>query len=129
MQAVFAEDARLVRPGGQAMVGPQDILTSQTQSFARLRATHHVTCDHVIDVDGDSAQVRATLTAMHLRDPGEGDPCTLESYFLAGDVIHAEARRTPSGRRVTKLEVRVVWRTGAGFSSMLQAGKPPADAS
>lgn len=62
---------------------------------------------------------------MHLWDHGEGDPCSIESYFLAGDVIRAGARRTPSGWRLTGLEVRTVWRTGAGFGSMLQTGGPP----
>ncbi len=111
------------------MVGPHDILAGQTQSFARFRATHHVTSDYVIEVNGDTAQVRANLTAMHLWDHGEGDPCWIESYFFVGDVIRAGARRTPSGWRLTGLEVRTVWRTGADFGSMLQTGGPPSAAS
>lgn len=45
VEAVFAGDGRLIRPNGSAMVGPHDILAGQTQSFARFRATHHVTSD------------------------------------------------------------------------------------
>ncbi len=122
VEAAFASDGRLVRPNGAAMVGPADILSSQTESFARFRATHHVTSDYVIDVDEDAATLRANLTAMHLWDQGQGDPASLESYFLAGDVIHAKARHTPAGWRLSELAVRCVWRTGGGFGAMLQTG-------
>lgn len=129
VEAAFAGEGRLVRPNGSAIVGPQDILASQTQSFGRFRATHHMTSDYVIKVDGDTAELRANLTAMHLWGHGEGDPHSIESYFLAGDVIRAGARRTPSGWRLTELEVYTVWRTGGGFSSMAQTGGPPPAAS
>lgn len=124
VKAAFAGEGRVVRPNGSAMVGPQDILAGQTQSFARFHATHHVTSDYVIEVDGDTAGLRANLTAMHLWGHGEGDPHSIENYFLAGDVIRAGARRTPSGWRLTELEVNTVWRTGGGFSSMAQTSGP-----
>jgi hypothetical protein len=54
------------------MVGSADILASQTESFARFRATQHVASEHVIDVDGDTATLRADLIAMHLWDQATG---------------------------------------------------------
>lgn len=82
---------------GSAMVGPEEILASQTESFARLRATQHMISDHVIDIEGDLAQVRANITAMHLWKPGEVDPNSLESYFLTGSVLRSSTVRTPIG--------------------------------
>jgi len=66
VEATFTADGRLVRPNGSAMVGRQEILAGQTESFARFRATHHVSTDHLVRVDGDRARIRANLTAMHL---------------------------------------------------------------
>jgi SnoaL-like domain len=113
-----------MRPNGSAMVGPQAILTGQTEGFARFRATHHVITDHVLDLDGDIASLRANLTAMHLWAYGHTDPGSLESYFLAGGVLRAVAVRAPAGWQLSELQNRIVWRTGAGFGAMAQTGRP-----
>jgi len=122
VEASFSDDGRLVRPNGSAMVGPQEILAGQTQSFARFRATHHVTTDHVVDVAGDTARVRANLTAMHLWAYDHSDHNALETYFVAGGVLRALATRTPAGWRLTELELRNVWRTGVGFGAVAHTG-------
>jgi len=124
VESTFTHNARLVRPNGSAMTGHQQILVEQLRSFARFRATHHVITDHAIDFDGDLARVRANMTAMHLWLPTEGDPHALETYFLAGGVLHATARRTEAGWRLRELALCAVWRTGAGFTSMLKTGTP-----
>jgi hypothetical protein len=121
-QATFTADARLIRPNGHVVVGPQEILASQQESFARFRALHHVITNHVIDVEKDQAQVRANVTAMHLWKPAEVDRHSLDSCFLAGGVLQVLGLRTSSGWRLTELANRVVWRTGAGFAAMLRTG-------
>lgn len=55
VEAVLAGDGRLIRPNSSAMARPHDILAGQTQRLARFRATHHVTSDYIIEVNGDSA--------------------------------------------------------------------------
>lgn len=122
--ATFTGDGRLMRPNGSAMVGPQAILTGQAESFTRFRATHHVITDHVLDLDGDNASLRANLTVMHLWAYEHADPGSLESYFLAGGVLRAAAVRTSDGWRLGELENRNVWRTGSGFGAMAQTGRP-----
>jgi hypothetical protein len=123
VEASFAEDGRLVRPNGSAIVGPQEILAGQSESFARFHATQHVISDHVVDVVGaDAAAVRANLIAVHLWADGQGDPNALERYFVAGGVLRAQARRTGVGWRLTELQLRNVWRSGAGFGSMVKTG-------
>ncbi len=129
VEASFAEDGRLVRPNGSAMVGPQEILAGQAESFARFRATQHVISDHVVDVAGaDVAAVRANLIAMHVWADGQGDPNALERYFVAGGVLRAQARRTAVGWRLTELQLRNVWRSGAGFEAMAKTGASGAPA-
>lgn len=105
------------------MRGPQQILTEQTRSFARFRATHHVITDHAIDLEGDLARVRANMTAMHLWLPTEGDPHAPKTYFLAGSILHAMACRLDSRRRLNELTLDAVWRTGASFTSMVRTGR------
>jgi hypothetical protein len=125
VEGSFSDDGRLARPNGSAMVGPQEILSGQNASFARFRATHHVITDHVVDVAGDTARVRANLIAMHLWEYEQSDPHSLETYFVAGGVLRALSTRTPAGWRLTELELRNVWRTGAGFGSMAHTGSAP----
>jgi hypothetical protein len=123
MEAVFTARARLTRPNGTSLVGPAAIATAQGMSFARFRATHHVSSDHVIDLDGDSARLRANLIAMHLWADAERDPNGLEAHFLAGGVIEAVAARTSQGWRLSELSLRNTWRTGSGLSAMLATGR------
>ena len=101
----------------------QEILAGQSESFARFRATQHLISDHVVDVVGaDVAAVRANLIAMHVWADGQGDPNSLERYFVAGGVLRAQARRSGVGWRLTELQVRNVWRSGSGFGAMLKTG-------
>jgi len=123
MEAVFTADARLTRPNGASLTGPEAIAVSQAESFARFRATHHVSSDHVIDLDGDSARIRANLIAMHLWADTERDPNTLQAHFLAGGVVHALAVRTSQGWRISEASMRNTWRTGSGYGAMLATGR------
>lgn len=129
VEAVFCDDAQLVRPNGAALCGPAQILAGQTRSFARFRATHHVSSDHVFGFDRDTdlavdtARVRANLIATHLwahHDPEseQTDPNVLDHYFIAGGVLDAGAYGTPIGWRLHRLELRNTWRTGSGFDAM-----------
>jgi hypothetical protein len=119
MEAVFTASAHVTRPNGASLTGPEAIAASQTESFARFRATHHVSSDHVIDLDGDSACIRANLIAMHLWADQERDPNTLQTHFLAGGVLHGLVIRTGQGWRLSELSMRNTWRTGSGYAAML----------
>jgi SnoaL-like domain len=118
VKATFTTDGRVVRPNGSALIGWEDIFNSQKKSFARFRATHHVTTDYVIEITGDTAQVRANLTAMHLWSDDECDPNSLQTHFVAGGVLLVLAKRTSDGWRISELVNRNTWRSGAGMSVM-----------
>ncbi|PSR66487.1 nuclear transport factor 2 family protein [Nocardia sp. MDA0666] len=113
VDAVFTEDGRWVGPTGKARVGREVIADQQAKAVSMFRATHHVTSDYLVDVDGDTARLRANLTAMHLWGAGATDPAALESHFLAGGVFDGTAVRTEEGWRLSELTLRIVWRTGA----------------
>ncbi len=113
VDAAFTADGRWVGPTGVPRVGGAAIAAQQLEAMALFRATHHVISDHLIEVDGDRARVRANLTAMHLWAAGTTDPAALESHFLAGGVFEGQAERTSAGWRVRELTLRITWRQGA----------------
>ena len=118
MAATFTPDGRFVAPNGAAIVGPEAIAADRIKSFSRFRATHHVTSDHIIDFDGDTARLRANMTAMHLWSDEESDPRSLQTHFVAGGVFEAVAVCNADGWRFSELKPRITWRTGAGISAV-----------
>jgi hypothetical protein len=119
VDATFAPDARLISPDGTELVGPEAIYHGKAASFARFRTTHHVITDHIIDLDGETARLRANITAMHLWAFEECDPHALQSHFVAGGVLSVVTVRTPDGWRLSELSNRVAWRTGDGLATMM----------
>jgi hypothetical protein len=123
LATVFTADGRVIRPNGAALTGPEAIAADQSQSFARFRATHHVSSDHLVELDGDTARIRANLIAMHLWDDAHRDPHTLETHFVAGGVVRGVAVRTGEGWRLSELSLRNTWRSGSGYAAMLATGR------
>ena len=115
VEAMFTPDGRYILPNGAAVVGPKAITAQKIKTFSRFRATHHVTSDHIIEFDGDTARLRANMTAMHLWSADVSDPLSLQSHFVAGGVIEAIVVHTVDGWRFSELSTRIVWRTGAGL--------------
>ncbi|MGW0810430.1 nuclear transport factor 2 family protein [Nonomuraea sp. NPDC002799] len=48
IEAVFTAGGRVTRPNGASLVGPEAIAAGQSESFARFRATHHVSSDDAL---------------------------------------------------------------------------------
>ncbi|WP_167477571.1 nuclear transport factor 2 family protein [Nocardia arthritidis] len=113
VDATFAVDGRLVNPLGDALVGRAEITERQSRAFTLFRATHHAITDQLIEIDGDTARLRANMTAMHLWTEDYTDAVALESHFMAGGVFEGQAVRTGEGWRLRELSLRITWRTGA----------------
>jgi hypothetical protein len=111
-----------VASNGVVTIGPEAFTERLAKSFSRFRATQHVTSDHLFDLDGNTARLRANMIAMHLWSPEESDPRSLQSHFVAGGVFDAIAVRTTEGWRFRRLAARVIWRTGAGVPQMATIG-------
>ena len=110
--ATFTSEGRYVAPNGASISGPEAIANAQAKVFARFRGTHHITTDHIVDLDGDTARLRANMTAMHVWLSEESDPKSSEIHFLAGGVFEAVAVRTAGGWRLSELACRITWRSG-----------------
>src|SRR5215212_1465514 len=106
LRLIFADDARIVRPNGAAMIGPQILGESHRKSFARFRATQHMASGVVVTFhDPEQAAFRGNLVAMHFWAEGLGDPTVdpSDNYFLAQGVISGKAAMTSQGWRITQL--------------------------
>lgn len=120
----FTPDGRIINPNGAAVVGPEAIAAEKAKSFSRFKATQHVTSDYIIDLEEDTAKLRANMIAMHLWSDEESDPRSLQTHYVAGGVFEAVAVRTDEGWRFSELKSRITWRTGAGMYAVYRMGKP-----
>jgi ketosteroid isomerase-like protein len=116
---ILTEDALVIRPNGATTVGLANIVDGFARSFGRFEATQHLLTGHHVDVDGDTAAVRANLVAIHIWNDHPVEATMLDRSFTAGGVITADLRRFPDGWRISKTENRVIWRAGY-FGDMLQ---------
>ncbi|MEB3980109.1 nuclear transport factor 2 family protein [Mycobacterium sp. 663a-19] len=112
VESVFADNARLEYPTGTAH-GRKAILEAHRTIIDYFKATHHVTTDAIVDFDGDTAWLRANVTAMHVFSDRNRDAASLEAHFIVGGILDIHAARTDDGWRFTNLTLTVVWRSGA----------------
>lgn len=103
---LFTEDLRLTFPvgGHQGIAGLGEFQLAAKANWAR---TQHVSSNHVVDLDGDRAALRAQLLVTHVHF---GEPP--QPHFSAGSRIEAQAVRTHAGWRLHELTVRLIWTAG-----------------
>jgi hypothetical protein len=70
-------------------------------------ATHHVSTNHMIEIDGDTAKARAYLIAIHVFDRTAN-----ARNARAGGWYDAELVRTDAGWRFSGVRLSIVWTTG-----------------
>jgi hypothetical protein len=70
--------------------------------------THHMSTNHAIQIDGDRANTRSYLQAVHLTDPDDNT-----QHHDVGGWYDNELVRTPDGWRFTRVELSFVWTAGA----------------
>lgn len=124
LRRILTEDAKVIRPNGAAMIGPETIGASHRESMARFESTQHIVSSHDVAVDDDTATVRANLVAIHIWPGARTMLTTPESYFAAGGVVMVHLVHTGEGWRISEMSHRVVWRAGGGFERVIATGTP-----
>jgi hypothetical protein len=110
MRAIFTADATAKTPGGVAE--GIDALTAQaSRNHAPDVRIQHVITDVLIDLDGDSASVRANLVVTFAGTPDGNAPAT-GTRLRVGEVYRFTARRAPDGWRLASVESVMVWASG-----------------
>jgi hypothetical protein len=109
--SLFTEDVELTFPVGSHQ-GISGVPGFTREIMARWGRTHHHGSDTSVDLDGDRAALSWSLIASHIHfgSPLPPDP---SRYFQLGGRFAASARRTPDGWRIERLQLRIVWSTGA----------------
>ncbi|MFI7415563.1 nuclear transport factor 2 family protein [Streptomyces sp. NPDC049627] len=108
-RALFTDDARVEFPMARHE-GIEGLAAWHRQALEAFARTQHLNSPAVVDLTGDErAALRANLVSTHVHHPDTpGDP-----LFVAGTLVHGEARRTERGWRLSELSFRLVWSTGS----------------
>ena len=93
--AILTPQAKVTRPNGASLTGPEEISASHEKSFARFEGSQHLLSGHDISVDADTAIVRANLVAMHIWQGSNTNANNVDNFFVAGG---RHPRRTGADR-------------------------------
>ncbi len=119
--SIFTPQAKVTRPNGASLVGPEEIRASHEKSFTRFEGSQHFVAGHDISLDGRTANVRANLIAMHMWQGSKTDANKPDNFFVAGGVIHATLMQSDGQWKISQMSNAVLWRAG-GFRDIMQAG-------
>src|SRR5262245_23147408 len=73
---------QVTRPNGASLSGPEEIRASHEKSFTRFEGSQHFVASHDISLDGNTANVRANLIAMHMWQGSKADANKLDNFFV-----------------------------------------------
>lgn len=104
--ATYAEDGVLELPW--ATLRKPELAEFVSRDLGRFHATHHLSANHAIEIEGDAARSRSYVLAMHVLDPDDQ-----ATQWLGGGWYDNEYRRTADGWRLTRVRITPVWDIGA----------------
>ena len=108
LRSIFTDDVSVTFPIGEAG-GLEELRDATRRAMNLWGRTLHLVGNEVVTLDGDTAEIGATLHATHVhRDDDPGDPLHI------GANIEAEAVRTGTGWRLRKVALDLVWTSGDG---------------
>ncbi len=103
----LTEDVEIDLGFGQKEIGRQNAIQWAETGLAGIDATHHMSSNHEISINGDTATVRSNLLTTHVTKR-EGK----EDRLTAGVVYNYVFIRTREGWRIRKAEVSIIWHDG-----------------
>lgn len=93
--------------GREVVKGREQWCAAIRSTIAGLDATQHMTANHVHQIDGDAATLRADLQAVHILANERGG----EEYTIGG-FYTIDLARTPDGWRFRRYALTVRWHRG-----------------
>jgi hypothetical protein len=91
--------------GGGFILHKDQMLDLVPKSLGRYAATHHISTNHQISIDGDHARSRSYLQAVHVT----GKPV---DHWTAGGWYDCHYVRTPAGWKFERVKLTCVWLAG-----------------
>jgi ketosteroid isomerase-like protein len=115
MRDLFVDDAVARTPGGVAE-GIDALIAQASRNHSPDAGIQHVITNVLVDLEGDTAAVRANLLVTFARPDGGSDtPSAL------AEVYRFVARRSSSGWRLARVEAHPVW---ASHVTLVPVGRP-----
>lgn len=122
LQTVLADEVLLdytsLSGGDPAGVSAPDIIAAWHASLGGLAATQHLVSNHLVTLDGDSAEVTAQFIATHLLPNSHGGP----TWTLGGHYLFELQRTADENWRITAITMIATWATGNQHIMTLAAG-------
>lgn len=94
-----------VQPGATIVLRKEQMLAAVPKSLGRYRATHHISANHQIRVDGDRASSVSYLQAVHVRE-------VPTDHWSAGGWYECDYVRTGAGWKFMRVKLSAVWMSG-----------------
>ena len=95
-----------IKPGATFTLRKELMLDKVPKSLGRYSATHHISTNRAITIDGDRAASRSYLQAVHVT----GLPT---EHWTAGGWYDCRYVRTPAGWKFAEVKLAINWLAGA----------------
>jgi uncharacterized protein (TIGR02246 family) len=115
--ALFTEDGEVTAPFGRTYRG-REFAKKAGPFMSQFWATHHMSTNHAIEIDGDRATSHSYLQAVHLTR--EGDP---SAHADIGAWYEHTFVRQDGAWRIASMDLRFVWTAGEPFGAPLASGR------
>ena len=108
--ALYTHDGVLELPDPQTgtyfQLTQPELAVAVPRSLGRYAATHHLSCNHQIEIKGDNASSRSYLQAVHVG-------ARPDHHWSAGGWYDCTYRREAGNWRFTRVRLTAVWIDGA----------------
>ncbi|MCC7460842.1 MAG: nuclear transport factor 2 family protein [Gammaproteobacteria bacterium] len=94
-----------VKPGATIVLRKEEMLEAVPKSLGRYGATHHLSANHQIRIDGDRASSVSYLQAVHVR-------AVPTDHWSAGGWYECDYLRTARGWKFSRVRLSAVWLSG-----------------
>ncbi|MGQ4617094.1 nuclear transport factor 2 family protein [Nocardia sp. R7R-8] len=109
LRAIYTSDATATTPGGTAE-GRDALIAQASRNHPERLRIQHVIGNVLIDLRGDTAEVRANLIATFALAGSAGT--VPQPVYTLGEVYRFDAIRTGEGWRLSRVETTPIWSTG-----------------
>jgi SnoaL-like domain len=104
---IFAGDVEGRLAGGDPFFSIAEIQEHARRHLPQWARLQHVFTNILINLEGDTASLRANLINMHVADPDAPD-----KHFDFGGYYQITVRRDPVGWRISNILLMEIWRGG-----------------
>jgi hypothetical protein len=103
---LYDDDGVLVLPWKTVI--RSELASTLSTTLSGFQATHHISSNHVIDIDGDCARSNSYMQAVHVLKSGD-----TTTKWTAGGWYDNEYRKTAAGWKFTRVKLSVLWESGS----------------